>query len=223
MHTFVNDDIWLAMTGRACYKAHVMPTPSLEEQTATAGITYGRRHDIYYRSGLVLQVLGAAILAVLYPLRSPFYSVGIMLFQLGVLLSGIYLLVWMSWIKKMVLGAVLTGIPLQVYGALYAPPEFAGAVILTGIGLVCVGAAGIAGKEAYCFAYREGWILMCLFPLMIIVNLVGRESVIFNSLGFSSAFLLLLSLTGKKLKQPVSAGRCEQPARQQITDGQTSD
>jgi hypothetical protein len=58
---------------------------------------------------------------------------------------------------------------------------------------------------------------------MIIVNLVGRESVIFNSLGFSSAFLLLLSLTGKKLKQPVSAGRCEQPARQQITDGQTSD
>ena len=65
-----------------------MANPTLEEQIATAGLAYGRRHDISYRAGLVMQVLGAAVLAVLYPLESPFYTVGIMLFNAGALLSG---------------------------------------------------------------------------------------------------------------------------------------
>jgi uncharacterized integral membrane protein len=180
-----------------------MTAPSLEEQLATAGISYGRRHDISYRTGLVLQVLGAGLLAVFYPMGSPFYSAGIMLFDLGALLSGIYLLVWMSWVKKIILGSIIIGVPLQVLGLVLAPPQYAGTVILAGIGLVCVGAAGIAGKEAYCFAYREGWILMWLFPVLIIVNLVARENRVFNALGFSAIFLMLLSLTGKKLKQPL--------------------
>jgi hypothetical protein len=34
---------------------------------------------------------------------------------------------------------------------------------------------------------------------------MARESRIFNSLGFSLLFLLLLSLVGKKLKQPLLA------------------
>lgn len=41
-------------------------TPTLEEQISMAGLTYGRRHDFSYRMGLVVQVLGAAVLAVLY-------------------------------------------------------------------------------------------------------------------------------------------------------------
>jgi hypothetical protein len=58
------------------------------------------------------------------------------------------------------------------------------------------------GKEAYCFGYREGWLLMTIgFPVMVLENLIGRENRVFNSLGFSVLFLLLLSLTGKKLKQ----------------------
>jgi len=178
-------------------------TPTLEEQITLAGITYGRRHDISYRTGLVLQVLGAGALAVLYPLASPFYSAGIMLFDLGVLLSAVHLLVWMSWIKKIILGSVLIGIPLQVIGLQMAPPEYAGSVILIGIGLVCVGSAGMVGKEAYCFAYREGWVLLWSYPVVIIVNLVARENRVINSLAFSAVFLLLLSLTGKKLKQPL--------------------
>jgi uncharacterized integral membrane protein len=68
-----------------------------------------------------------------------------------------------------------------------------------------VGAAGLVGKEAYCFAYREGWILLWSYPLMVLVNLMARESRVFNSLGFSLLFLLLLSLVGKKLKQPLLA------------------
>jgi len=179
-----------------------MTNPTLEEQIAMAGLAYGRRHDISYRAGLVVQVLGAAVLAVLYPLASPFYSIGIMLFNIGALLSGIYLLVWMSWVKKIILGSILIGIPLQIIG-LYGPPQYSGTIVLLGIGLVCVGAGGMVGKEAYCFAYREGWMLMWLYPILLLANLMGKEHRVFNALGFSAAFLLLLSLTGKKLKQPL--------------------
>jgi uncharacterized integral membrane protein len=59
------------------------------------------------------------------------------------------------------------------------------------------------GKEAYCFAYREGWVLTGVYPLLVLANLIGRENVVFNTIGFSAIFLLLLSLTGKKLKQPL--------------------
>jgi uncharacterized integral membrane protein len=175
--------------------------PTREEQIVTAGLTSGRRHDIAYRTGLVLQVLGAAVLAVLYPLESPFYTIGIMLFEAGVLLSGIFLLVWTSAVKKFILASILTGLAFQVAG-FYAQEQNAGLMILAGIGLVCVGAAGMVGKEAYCFGYREGWLLMLVgFPLMVIVNLLGKENQVLNSIGFSIVFLLLLSLTGKKLRQ----------------------
>lgn len=176
--------------------------PSLEKQIAMAGIKYGRRHDISYRSGFVMQVLGTGILAVLYPLESPFYTVGIMLFEAGTLLAGIYLLVWMSWIKKVILGSITAGIALQVAG-FYAPEQYAGSVIIAGIGLVCAGAAGIAGKEAYCFAYWEGRMLMWLYPVIIVANLVWNVSLAVNAPAFSALFILNLFLTGKKLKQPL--------------------
>jgi hypothetical protein len=175
--------------------------PTREEQIVTAGLTYNRGHETAYRTGLVLQVLGAAILAVLYPLESPFYTIGIMLFEAGALVSGIFLLVRMSVVKKFILGSILTGLALQVAG-FYVQEQHAGLMLIAGIGLVCAGAAGMAGQEAYCFGYREGWLLMLLgFPIMVIANLAARENRIFNTLGFSALFLLLLSLTGKKLRQ----------------------
>jgi len=203
-----------------------MADPTLEEQITMAGLSYGRRHDITYRAGLIVQVLGAAVLAVLYPMANPFYSVGIMLFNAGALLSGIYLLVWMSWIKKIVLGSILIGIPLQIIG-LYGPPQYSGTIILVGIGLVCIGAGGMAGKEAYCFSYREGWALLWLYPILLLANLMEKEHHIFNSLGFSAVFLLLLSMVGKKLKQPLlskcTTNVCVPPTRHQTTDDQTPD
>jgi uncharacterized integral membrane protein len=108
----------------------------------------------------------------------------------------------MSWIKKIILGSILIGIPLQIIG-LYGPPQYSGTIVLAGIGLVSVGAGGMVGKEAYCFSYREGWMLMWLYPILILANLFGKEHLVFNSLGFSAAFLLLLTLTGKKIKQPL--------------------
>lgn len=176
--------------------------PSLEEQIVMAGLAYGRRHDISNRAGLVLQVLGAGGLAVLYPMGSPYYSAGIMAFEAGVLLSAVYLLVWMSWVRKIILWSALGGVALQIAGY-YAPPEYAGSVLLAGIGLVCAAGAGLAGKEAYCHAWREGWALMWLYAILVLVNLFGKEYRVFNALGFSAAFLLLLSLTGRKLRQPL--------------------
>lgn len=177
--------------------------PTLEEQIAMAGLRYGRRHDISYRTGLVMQVLGTGALAVLYPLENPFYTAGIMLFEAGVLLSAIYLLVRMRPIKTFIIGSVIVGLALQIAG-FHVPEQYAGTAIIAGIGLVCVGAAGMVGKEAYCFGYKEGWLLMTLgFPIVTLGNLVGRENRIFNSAGFSIIFLLLLSLTGKKLTQPL--------------------
>ena len=188
-------------------------TPTLEEHVATAGLTYGRRHDIFYRAGFVIQMLGAAILAVLYPLESPFYTIGIMVFEIGVMLSAAYLLVRMRSVKKFITGSVLLGLALQVAGSFYLPEQYAGTVLIIGIGLVCVGAGGMAGKEAYYFGYREGWLLLLLFPVMVLVNLLGKENRAFNSLGFSILFLLLLSLAGKKLKQDFINERLRQDFR----------
>ncbi len=178
-----------------------------EEQIVMAGQTYGRGHDIAYRTGLVLQVLGAAFLAVLYPLQSPFYTIGIMLFEAGVLLSGIFLPVRMSLAKILIIGSILTGLALQVAG-FHVQEQHAGLMIIAGIGLVCVGAAGMAGKEAYYFGYREGWLLMLLAPFMVLVNLLGKENPVLNAIGFSIVFLLQLSLVGRKLKQSAEV-RCK--------------
>jgi hypothetical protein len=76
----------------------------------------------------------------------------------------------------------------------------------------------MVGKEAYCFGYREGWLLMMFgFPVMVLANLLGRENRVFNSIGFSFLFLLLLSLVGKKLKQrllsPCSTNVCSVPSQ----------
>ena len=192
----------------------MITTPTLEEQLATAGLTYGRRHDISYRAGFVIQMLGSALLAVLYPLESPFYTIGIMVFEIGVLLSAVYLLVWTRSIKKFIAGSVMLGLALQVAGSFYLPEQYAGTVLIIGIGLLCIGAGGMAAKEAYCFGYREGWLLMLLFPIMALVNLLGKENHIFNSIGFSVIFLLLLSLTGKKLRQKLLS-KCAVPERGQ--------
>jgi hypothetical protein len=73
------------------------------------------------------------VLAVLYPLASPFYTAGIMLFEIGVLLSAIYLLVWISWVKKIILGLVLIGLMLQVAGYFVAPEQYAGPVLIAGM------------------------------------------------------------------------------------------
>lgn len=183
-----------------------MSTKPISDKQTNAG-DLSERRDIPYRTGLVLQTLGAGLLAVLYPLESPFYTAGIMLFELGVLLSAVFLRVWIKQIKTVILLSVMAGLAFQIFGVLFAPAEYAAEMIIGGIGLVCIGSSGIVGKEAYCFGYQEGWLLTLIgFPVMTMVNLFLREEIVFNALGFSAVFLLLLSFTGRKLKQPFWQG-----------------
>lgn len=191
----------------------------LEELMAEMGIKYGKRHDIAYRIGMVMQVLGLGILSVLYPIQHPLYTTGVMLFEAGVLVSGIFLLVWITWLKRLILGCILTGFAVQLAG-MFAPEQYVVMILLTGIGLVCVGAAGLAGKEAYCFGWREGWILMWSYPVVILFNMAAHENRIINSLAFSGMFILHLLLSGRKLRQqplaPCPSNVCE-PQRHKDT------
>jgi len=181
----------------------MMTIPACEKPSAMPRHNYGRRHDISYRVGLVLQVLGAGLLAVLFPLESPFYSAGIMLFETGVLLSGIYVPIERSWVRKIVLGSVVLGFVLQIIG-FNATAQHAGTIIIAGIGFVCAAAAGMMSKEAYGLGYREGGLLMMFaFPVLVLINLMNKESFQFNTIGFAILFLLLLFTTGKKLRQPL--------------------
>ncbi|MDH4161096.1 MAG: DUF2301 domain-containing membrane protein [Nitrospirota bacterium] len=173
------------------------------EQPLSAGVLMRKKNAIAYRTGLVLQAVGAGILAVLYPISHPFYTIGIMIFELGALIAGFNLIVWITWVKKIILGAIITGLFVQVIGLYFVAAENALTVALLGIGLVCFGTAGIAGKEAYCFALREGWVLMWLYPLVALMNLLGKMPRMFNAIMFSLHFLLLVSLVSRKMKQPL--------------------
>ncbi len=157
--------------------------------------------DIAYWAGLVLQAVGAAVLAVLYPLEQPFYTAGIMLFETGAMISTSTVILKTQWLKGMLVGIVFLGLALQVAGFLVVPEQYAGTAIIAGIGLVAAGAAAAAGREAYRFGFVEGWVLLAGFPLVVFVNLFGKENRIFNTLGFSMLFLMLLSLAGRKVRK----------------------
>jgi hypothetical protein len=50
--------------------------------------------------------------------------------------------------------------------------------------------------------------MMSVLPVMVLANLLGKENHVFNALGLSVLFLLLLSLTGKKLKKQRLLSSC---------------
>jgi hypothetical protein len=58
---------------------------------------------------------------VLYPQSNPFYNGDILLFEVGVLISVICLIVWMQRVKRMILGSVFIRLMLQVAGYFAAP------------------------------------------------------------------------------------------------------
>lgn len=177
------------------------------------GIRYSRLHATLYRIGFVVQMLGMCGLAVLYPINNPFYTAGIMLFELGVLLSGIYLLVWISWIKKIILNSAVFGILLQIAAYNLAPEQYAVPIMISGVGFVCVAAAVIVGKEAFCCGYREGWMLIWLYPIAILINLSVGEIRVFNSVLFASMFLLHLSLSIRIFRHPLLASPIREDSR----------
>lgn len=172
-------------------------------------IYYPKTYDVIYRSGYVVGFLGILLFVFSY-LVSDWQGLvlGISVFYAGSLLSGIFLLVWKREIKIFILSCMSLGIILGISHLLFFKnPEIA----VVSIGFVLVGMAGLYGKEAHCFHFAEGWLLMWLFPILILVNLLiyglklqnsGSVHTILSVI-YIIVMLLALSFLIKKLRQPL--------------------
>jgi uncharacterized integral membrane protein len=184
--------------------------PTLEEQIKEAGIYYPRKYDIAYRVGYVLQSIGALGFVILYGLQSNLQIIPLVIFNSGIALSSIYLLVWMAQIKRFILIMTFFGIALQIISIFINPiiAFYSEKIFFLGLGLTLIGGAGIVGKEAYCFRFNEGWLLLIVYPLAIIPNLFGFASYNYNLVFAAIIAVLQLSFLKRKLSQPLLK-KCE--------------
>lgn len=173
-------------------------------------VYYPKSFDIIYRSGYVLGFIGIAVFAYSYVFNEiSIMWLAIPVFYSGTLISSVFLLVWKKEIKIFILGCVVSGIVLGIAYALHFRRD--AEVLIISMGLVLAGLAGLYGKEAYCFHFREGWILMWSFPVIILSNIVvysiGEGNNQTARLIFSAVYLILtflaLSFLIKKLRQPI--------------------
>lgn len=179
--------------------------PTVEDQIEAAGIHYPRKYDITYRIGYVLQTIGAIGFVVLYGLQSKLQAIPFIIFNAGIALSSMYLLVWKAEIKRFILRMTFAGIALQIISifinsinAFYSEKLF-----FLGLGLTLAGGAGLVGKEAYCFRFNEGWLLLMVYPLAVIPNLFGLGSYNYNLVVSGVIAVLQISFLRRKLNQPL--------------------
>lgn len=177
----------------------------LEEQIKEAGIFYPRSYDIAYRIGYVLQSAGSVGFAVLYWLGSKLAVIPFAIFIAGIALSSLYLLVWKAEIKKFILRMTFGGIALQIISLFITPINafYAEKLFFLGLGLTLAGGAGLVGKEAYCFRFNEGWLLLMVYPLAVIPNLFGLAGHDYNLAISSLIAMLQISFLRRKLSQPL--------------------
>lgn len=174
--------------------------PTLEEQIEAAGIHYPRSYDITYRIGYILQSIGATGFFILYFLRTG-YIIPLILFEAGIVLSSIFLLVWKREIKRFILFMTFSGIVIQILSLFI--PDYRSNIFCLGLGFMLAGGAGLTGKEAYCFGFVEGWLLLLLYPIAIIPNILGFGSFSFNLFLSGAIAFLQVSFLRKKLSQPL--------------------
>lgn len=174
--------------------------PTLEEQIEAAGIYYPRSYDITYRIGYILQSIGATGFFILYFLRTG-YIIPLILFESGIVLSSIFLLVWKREIKRFILFMTFSGIVIQILSLFI--PDYRSNIFSLGLGFTLAGGAGLTGKEAYCFGFLEGWLLLLLYPIAIIPNILGFGSFNFNLFLSGAIAFLQVSFLRKKLSQPL--------------------
>lgn len=184
--------------------------PTLEEQIKAAGIYYPRSYDITYRTGYVLQSIGAIGFAILYGLQSKLQIIPLVMFNTGIALSSMYLLVWKAEIKRFILRMTFAGIALQISSIFINSINgfYAEKMFLLGLGFTLVGGAGLVGKEAYCFRFNEGWLLLMIYPLAVIPNLFGFAHYKYNLIVSAIIAVLQVLFLRKKLSQPLLK-KCE--------------
>lgn len=177
----------------------------LEEQIKEAGIHYPRSYDITYRIGYVLQTIGSAGFVFMYWMSSRFMIIPLVIFMAGIALSSLYLLVWKAEIKRFILRVTIGGIALQILSMLIQPVSafYSEKLFFLGLGLTLAGGAGLVGKEAYCFRFNEGWLLLMVYPLAVIPNLFGLSGYRYNLVISSLVAILQLSFLRRKLSQPL--------------------
>lgn len=184
--------------------------PTLEEQIEQAGIYYPRKYDITYRIGYVLQSIGAIGFVILYGLQSKLQIIPLVAFNSGIALSSIFLLVWKAEIKRFILRMTFAGIAFQIISVFIHPINafYSEKLFFLGMGLTLAGGAGLVGKEAYCFRFNEGWLLLIIYPLAVIPNLFGFASHKYNLVVSGIIAILQLSFLRKKFSQPLLK-KCE--------------
>ena len=172
-------------------------------------VYYPKSYDIIYRSGYVIGFIGIALFAFSYIYSDIFgFYAGISIFYAGSLISSSFLLVWKKEIKIFILSCVILGI---LFAAGYIFVFKNSEILIISIGFVLAGVAGLYGKEAHCFHFVEGWILMWSFPVLIFSNLLiyglnaenyGIIRIIFSIIYIATA-LTAFSFLIKKLRQPL--------------------
>ncbi|MFA5353413.1 MAG: DUF2301 domain-containing membrane protein [Thermodesulfovibrionales bacterium] len=184
--------------------------PTLEDQIESAGIHYPRSYDITYRTGYVLQSLGAVGFAVLFGMGSALQVIPLALFDAGIALSSLYLLVWKAEIKRFILSMTFGGIALQIISLFVQSHDgfFGEKIFLLGLAFTLAGGAGLVGKEAFCFRFNEGWALLAIYPLVIIPRLFGYRDPDFFLVAAGVIAVLQLSFLRRKLGQPLLK-KCE--------------
>lgn len=175
----------------------------MEEQIKAAGIYYPRSYDITYRAGYILQGLGATTFFILYFLKAgPYIVISLLIFEAGIALSSLFLLVWKIEIKRFILFMTFSGIAIQIL-SIFLSPKYRINIFCLGLGFILAGGAGLVGKEAYCFGFIEGWLLLLIYPLAIIPNILGLSSHNLNLIFSGLIAFLHVSFLKKKLSQPL--------------------
>jgi uncharacterized integral membrane protein len=177
-------------------------------------IHYPKSYDITYRIGYAVAFAGILIFVAAYFFSSSGYILlGLSIFEAGTLLSGIFLLVWKKEVKIFILSCIIAGILLGTVSFYFINfnNSFKDILIIISIGFVLAGSGGLYGKEAHCFHFYEGWILLWSFPILILSNIIIYAAnvqssfpvhIIFSILYFIIA-VLAFSFLIKKIKQPL--------------------
>ncbi len=180
----------------------------------TGTVNYPKSYDAIYRSGYIIGFIGICLFTVFFILNNIFSaSIGVIIFDIGTLLSGLFLLVWRKEIKVFIVSCIITGLilTLMLLFVFSTGGLLRNEIFIVATGLVLAGMGGMYGKEAHCFHFFEGWVLMWSFPVIILINLIvyGLNLQLVPAVHFllSAIYifiaLLALSFLIKKLTQPL--------------------
>ncbi len=125
-------------------------------------IRYTWRQDRVYRAILLLIPAGLLLAVAGFFWNRALFPWGLGLWDAGVVGSALTILIWDRNVKRIIVGSAVAGVAVQLLALVLPLSQF---LLPLGAGITAIGAAGISGKEAHCFAIREGWWLIPFYAL----------------------------------------------------------